>query len=91
MRAHIILPEELVGEVDRLAGKRGRSRFIEEAVQERVRREKLRAALHSTAGILKAEDYPEWSIPAKISEWVRRSRELDNKRLEEKLRRWHSE
>ncbi len=85
MRAHIVLPEDLLEKVDKIAGKRKRSRFIEEAVRERLSREALRLALEKTAGILRAEDYPEWSTPEKTSAWVHESRRADDKRRAQKL------
>jgi predicted transcriptional regulator len=88
VRTHVVLPEELVEEIDRLAGPRKRSQFIEEAVRARVEREKLGEALKASAGILKPEDHPEWRTPEDVSAWVRRSRELDNERLEQILKRW---
>jgi predicted transcriptional regulator len=85
VRAHVVLPEELLAEVDRLAGKRKRSRFVEEAVREKLTLERQRKALRESAGILNAADYPEWQTPEMISEWVRNLRQLDNERLERKL------
>lgn len=84
-RAHIVLPEDLIAEVDEVAGKRKRSRFVEEAIRDKLRREKLRVALKTTAGILNPADYPEWSTPERTSEWVRNSRRLDDERLARKL------
>jgi metal-responsive CopG/Arc/MetJ family transcriptional regulator len=79
MRAHVVLPEDLVAEVDRIAGKRKRSEFIEEAVRERVRREKLRDVLKRAAGSMNPADYPEWSTPEKTSKWVHDMRRADDK------------
>ncbi len=41
MRTHVILPDDLVEGVDKLVGKRKRSRFVEEAVLEKLKRERL--------------------------------------------------
>lgn len=85
LRTHVVLPEDLVAEVDRLAGKRKRSAFIEDAVRSKVRREKLGEALQKCAGILNPDDYPYWSTPEKTSEWVRESRRRDDERWERKV------
>ena len=86
MRAHISVPEELLGEVDRVAGKRRRSRFVEAAIREKLAREALSTALRDSAGVLDPADYPEWGTPEDVSTWVRRSRREDDARLARELR-----
>ncbi len=76
-RAHIVLPEDLIAELDDLVGPRGRSEYIAEALREKLRREKLRRALISTAGILADEDIPEWATPELTSAWIERGRRKD--------------
>ncbi len=85
MRAHVVLPEELVREIDRVVGKRHRSRFIEAAIRDRLSRETLSVALTGSIGVLNPADYPEWSTPEKASAWVRAGRRLDEQRLARKL------
>jgi metal-responsive CopG/Arc/MetJ family transcriptional regulator len=51
-RTNLTLPEALLAEVDLLAGPRGRSRYVAEAVAQRVRRDRLGNAIEETAGIL---------------------------------------
>ena len=81
MRAHVVLPDDLVDEIDRLVGKRRRSAFIAEAARDRVRREGLLRALKETAGVLKAEDHPEWADSRKVAAWVRKQRRQSDRRL----------
>ncbi len=81
MRAHMVLPDQLIGEVDRLVGKRGRSAFFAEAARERLRRERLTKALKETAGSIKAEDHPEWATSAKVAAWVRKLRRESDQRM----------
>ena len=74
MRTHVVLPDELVQEVDRMVGPRKRSEFVERAVREELRRDRLDWALEHGAGILR-EDSPEyWSTPEKTIEWIRSMR-----------------
>ncbi len=80
VRAHVVLPEDLIERVDRVAGKRQRSRFVEEAVRGKLAREALSAALATGAGVLRPDDYPEWTSPEATSEWVARARRLDDSR-----------
>ncbi|MDQ2776691.1 MAG: hypothetical protein M3Y57_17495 [Acidobacteriota bacterium] len=58
-RAHVILPEDLLAEVDILVGQRGRSAFLAEVIGAEVRRRKLLKALQEARGSWKIEDHPE--------------------------------
>lgn len=71
---NLTLPADLVTQVDAIAGARGRSRFIEEATRQAIRREQLREMHASVAGALKAEEYPHWVTSDAVVAWVRESR-----------------
>ena len=79
------MPAELIAEVDRVAGARKRSRFVEEAVRQRLARERLSEALRESAGALELNGYPSWSSAEKSSDWVAASREEDTARLARKI------
>jgi hypothetical protein len=74
VRTNLLLPKALVDELDRYAGPRGRSRYVAEALEARLRRDRLRDAVRATAGRLPANDYPYWGSPDKVVEWVRARR-----------------
>ena len=74
VRTNLLLPKELVEEVDRFAGPRGRSRYVTEALGERLRRDRLREAIESTAGALRGANYPHWESSEAVVEWVRQLR-----------------
>ena len=82
MRTHMILPDDLVERIDSLVGKRKRSRFVEEAVREKLRQQALLVALEATAGKLSAEEHPEWATSEDVVAWVRESRRQSDRRLE---------
>lgn len=71
---NLMLPAELVAEIDRIAGPRNRSRFFEEAARARLRREQLRVAVEASAGAWRVEDYPEFATSEMVAEWVRARR-----------------
>ena len=76
---HVVVPQDLVRSVDALAGKRKRSRFIEEAIRDKLRRE---AALVETAGVLSDEEHPEWLTGQQTAPWVKEFRvQNDNRDL----------
>ena len=74
VRTNLLLPKDLVEEVDRVAGPRGRSRYVTEALRAKVKRDRLKEAIERTAGVLRPEDYPEWSTSEKVVDWVRARR-----------------
>jgi len=71
-RTNLTLPEELLAEVDALAGPRGRSRYVAEAVAQRVKRDKLGEAIRSSAGAMSHEG----SVMSReeVSAWVEQMR-----------------
>jgi metal-responsive CopG/Arc/MetJ family transcriptional regulator len=74
VRTNLLLPKDLVEEVDRFAGPRGRSRYVAEALQTRLRRDRLKEMIERTAGVWSAEDYPEFATSEMVVEWVRARR-----------------
>jgi predicted transcriptional regulator len=81
LRTTVVLPRDLVAAVDELTGQRRRSRFIADAVREKVARAHREQVLRETAGILKDDDIPGWETPDEASAWVRRQRQLDEARF----------
>jgi metal-responsive CopG/Arc/MetJ family transcriptional regulator len=76
-RAHVVLPDELLSELDDLVGPRGRSQYIADAVREKMMRERQHHALIASAGILADEEIPEWETSEAVIEWVSRGRTDD--------------
>ena len=76
-RTNVTLPAGLLEEVDRYAGPRGRSRYVAEAVAQRVRRDALGAAIRETAGAMVGR--PGRMSPDEVARWVDdlRSEETD--------------
>jgi metal-responsive CopG/Arc/MetJ family transcriptional regulator len=67
-RTNLTLPKELMAQVDELAGPRGRSRYVAEAVAQRVKRDKLGKAIRETGGIMVGK--PGWMSPDEVVKWV---------------------
>jgi predicted transcriptional regulator len=76
-RTNVTLPASLLEQVDRLAGARGRSRYVAEAVAQRVRRDAQGAAIRETAGAMVGR--AGWMSPDEVARWVDelRSEETD--------------
>lgn len=58
-RTHIVIPDELVQEIDGLVGKRGRSTFLTEAAWREVRRLRMLKALKDASGSWSDKDHSE--------------------------------
>jgi hypothetical protein len=71
-RAHVLLPEDLLREIDALVGPRGRSSFLVETAREEVRRQKLLRFLKSEESAWKGEHHPE--LAGGSAAWVRKLR-----------------
>jgi hypothetical protein len=84
-RAHVILPVDVVADIDKLVGKRGRSAFLAELAQREIKLRRQRDVLRQTAGAWKSEDHPELAQGA--AAWVREIRDLDIQRFDELERR----
>jgi len=72
-RTNLTLPEELLRQVDEIAGPRGRSRYVADAVAQRVKRDRLRQAIEDSFGSL----VPPGGRPMtrdEVSAWVREQR-----------------
>jgi len=67
-RTNLTLPEDLMAEVDEIAGPRGRSRYVAEAVAQRVKRDRLGKAIRETAGALQGK--PGAMTPDEVVRWV---------------------
>ena len=76
-RTNLTLPADLMRQVDELAGPRGRSRYVAEAVAQRVKRDRLDKAIRETAGILVGT--PDAMTRDEVTAWVDalRSEETD--------------
>lgn len=78
MRMHIELDDELVKQIDQVAGARGRSRFVREAVEKALDWERRWALIKSAMGTIPAHGH-EWDDDP--AEWVRQQRRADPRRV----------
>jgi Arc/MetJ family transcription regulator len=75
---HIELDDDLVAAVDRLAGARGRSEFVREALRTAVARESRMQSLRRAAGAIDADGH-DWD--ADPAAWVADQRRTDARRV----------
>lgn len=66
---NMTLPRDLVERLDAVVGPRQRSAFVEEAINDRLRREEMRRAWESVRGMLR--DDPRFPTSDAVVEWVR--------------------
>lgn len=74
-RTHVILPELLVAQIDKLVGKRGRSRFLAEVAEREIARLRQLRTLERAGGSWKDEAHPE--LKAGAAKWIETLRDQD--------------
>ena len=79
-RTHIVISEQLTAQIDRIVGKRGRSKFLTQAAEKELMRLGQLKALEAAAGSWKDKDHPELKRGA--AKWVDELRRQDEKRFQ---------
>jgi hypothetical protein len=86
MRMHVVLDEDVVKEIDSKVGRRGRGKFIREAIEAKVEEDQNRlAALERLRGSM--PDLAPFLTPESIREESRRESEAFDRTLEDYRRR----
>jgi len=80
VKTHFVFPEELLKDIDRIAGNRKRSQFVVEAAKEKLERERLKKTFKEIKGLWKEDAYPEFRVMEDIEKWVSDLRRRDLKR-----------
>ncbi len=80
-KAHLVIPQEILEEVDRIAGRRKRSLFIAEATQEKLERERFLKTLEKTKGAWTDRNHPELKTGKDVDQYVREKRQSYRKRV----------
>ena len=78
MRMHIELDDEIVAEIDAIAGPRRRSAFVRESIQAAVDQRRRTRSIRNAAGILRDSEHDWDDDPAA---WVSRQRSGDSRRV----------
>ncbi len=78
-RTHVVIPEQLVKEIDTLVGTRQRSSFITQAAERELLRIRQHEALLSTTGAWKDKDHPELKLGS--AQWVSKMRQESQARF----------
>jgi len=79
-RTHIVIPQQLVAEIDILVGKRSRSAFLTQAAENELMRLRQIKALEGAAGAWRNKDHPELEQGA--AKWVKKLRREYDQRFE---------
>ena len=80
-KAHLVLPREILEEVDQIAGKRKRSLFIAEATREKLQRERFLRTLEETQGAWSDKNHPDLKTAKDMEQFVSDKRQSYRKRL----------
>jgi hypothetical protein len=74
----VILPDDLLREIDARVGPRHRSEFIQEAIKEKLSRLCRVEAFERVVGSLKDVGTPGWETPDAAAQWVHELRYQPN-------------
>jgi metal-responsive CopG/Arc/MetJ family transcriptional regulator len=80
-KAHLVLPREILEEVDQIAGKRKRSLFIAEATREKLQKERFLRTLEETQGAWSDKNHPDLKTERDVEQFVSEKRQSYRKRL----------
>lgn len=84
-RAHVVLPQDLIREIDSAVGPRGRSAFLVETARAELRRRRLLAFLRDDEPAWKPQDHPE--LAAGVGTWVKKLRNESEARFSRTTKR----
>ena len=79
-RTHVVIPEQLVKDIDMLVGSRQRSNFLTQAAEEKLMRYRQLQALEATGGAWKDKDHPE--LKEGSAKYIAKVRRQDEKRFQ---------
>ncbi len=81
-KAHLVIPQEVLDEVDQVAGKKKRSLFIAQATKEKLDRERFIRTLEETRGAWTEDRHPDLRRPKDMETYLRKARDSFQKRTE---------
>lgn len=86
-RTNVMLPDELLVEIDRVAGARRRSAFLADAAREKLRRIRFERAAARAFGSWTDAEHPDLMTEADLDRYRQRLRATTNRRLRTRVRR----
>jgi hypothetical protein len=82
VKAHLVIPKEILEAIDQIAGKRGRSLFIAEAAREKLERELFLKVLEETRGAWGDKRHPDLRSSRDVESYLGTQRDSLQKRWE---------
>jgi hypothetical protein len=86
LRTNVMLPEGLLGEIDRVAGARRRSAFLAEAAREKLARLRFDRAAARAFGAWTEAAHPDLVTDVDLARYRERLRGTTNRRLRTRIR-----
>jgi len=86
-RTNVMLPDDLLDEIDRVAGARRRSAFLAEAAREKLAQIRFQRAAARAFGSWTDTDHPDLMTDADIDRYRQRLRATATRRLRARIRR----
>jgi hypothetical protein len=85
-RTNVVLPRDLLAEIDRVAGARQRSAFLAEAAREKLARLRFDQAAAEAFGAWENEDHPDLATDDGVRRFLAEARQATNRRMRQRLR-----
>ncbi|MBM4305744.1 MAG: hypothetical protein FJ123_03310 [Deltaproteobacteria bacterium] len=79
-KAYLVIPAEILEEVDKIVGKKRRSLFIAEATREKLEKERFLKILEETHGTWTDQNHPELRTNKDVERYIREKRQSHLKR-----------
>ena len=85
LKTNVVLPKDLIKNIDEVAGRRRRSEFLTQAAKEKLARMRFERAADKAFGSWKDENHHDIVSDEDMERYLRRIREATNKRMQNRL------
>ncbi len=82
-KIHICCDPSMIKALDKITGERGRSKFIVEAINEKIAKVKMKSIISECAGAWKIEDHENFRTIEDVVKEIKKDRKDSNNRLKE--------
>ena len=86
LKTNVVLPKDLIKQIDEVAGRRRRSEFLAKAAEEKLLRMRFERAAAEAFGSWKDKDHPDLVTDEDMRKYLYRIREETNSRIQSRFK-----